>query len=147
MSERFWSKVVKSDGCWLWDACVNPSGYGCVRYLGRTRLAHRVAWELTNGAIPNGLRVCHKCDNPRCVNPSHLFVGTDADNVADMRSKNRQVEPPPLIGVRNHNAKLTAQDVREIRASSESQVRLAAKYGVAQAQISAVKLRQTWGHV
>jgi len=92
LEERFWDKVDKSDGCWLWTAALNPDGYG--RFVvqmspQKVRGAHRVAWELMNGAIPNGLSVLHQCDTPACVNPEHLFLGTQQDNVADMVAKGR----------------------------------------------------------
>jgi hypothetical protein len=93
-ADRFWAKVLRSDGCWLWSACVDEHGYGSFVRLqedGSHRLegAHRVAWELTHGPIPDGLRVCHHCDTPPCVRPDHLFLGTQADNMADMQRKGR----------------------------------------------------------
>lgn len=94
LERRFWSKVDKSagdSGCWLWMAARNARGYGCVgRDVGRGYwLAHRVSWELANGPIPDGLFVLHRCDVPSCVNPHHLFVGTNADNMRDMALKGR----------------------------------------------------------
>lgn len=89
--ERFWPKVLKTETCWLWQgALVNESGYGCFRGPnGRNVLAHRFAWELTNGPIPDGMFACHRCDVRQCVNPAHLFLGTQQDNIDDMMRKGR----------------------------------------------------------
>lgn len=102
INERFWEKVDKSagpDGCWLWQAQVHPRGYGRFAIGSRTDKtrqqvpAHRVAYELGNGPIPEGHYVCHRCDNPPCCNPAHLFTGTQQENMNDMKAKGRQNKP------------------------------------------------------
>jgi hypothetical protein len=86
---RFWEKVLKTDGCWVWIAARNPLGYGLASVESRTIKAYRVSWELSNGPIPKGLCVLHRCDNPPCVNPDHLFLGTIRDNNIDRQRKGR----------------------------------------------------------
>lgn len=88
-TERFWAHVAQSEGCWEWQASVFRTGYGQFRDGGRSMRAHRVAWELVNGPIPEGLHVCHRCDNRKCVRPDHLFLGTRSDNMQDMSAKGR----------------------------------------------------------
>lgn len=115
--ERFWAKVDKSGACWLWTGAKAAHGYGRVQ-LERTRTlrgAHRVAWELTYGTIPegegyHGWCVCHHCDNPSCVNPEHLFLGTQRDNVRDMVEKGRKVKSAGR-GERHWSARLTREQV------------------------------------
>ena len=97
VEERFWDKVAiaaDDDGCWEWQAYKNPAGYGKIGVGGRGKgiaLAHRVSWELKFGQIPDGLCVCHVCDNPGCVRPGHLFLGTHKDNMTDMAKKGRAI--------------------------------------------------------
>lgn len=89
ITERFWTKVQKTETCWLWGASKNKWGYGWVKLNGSMRGAHRVSYELTKGQIPNGFEILHKCDNPPCVNPDHLSSGTHGDNIRDMFKKGR----------------------------------------------------------
>ena len=84
----FWAQVKKGPGCWVWQGTVNAQGYGRVR-RGAIGGAHRVSWVIANGAIPDGMHICHKCDNPPCVRPDHLFAGTRSDNMKDCTSKGR----------------------------------------------------------
>jgi len=93
IEEKFWSKVTKTDGCWMWGGVKTLKGYGIIRVGGRVDpknlRAHRISWLLHNGPVPRGLMVCHHCDNPSCVRPDHLFVGTAVDNVHDSIKKGR----------------------------------------------------------
>lgn len=149
---RFWSKVDPTSpflGCWSWAACVNPAGYGILRWQQRAQLAHRVAWSMLCGTIPDGLCVLHRCDNPRCVNPAHLFLGTQAENVHDMDAKGRRVNRP-VYGASHHNAKLTDAAVEQIRARravGQKQAQIAEAFGVAQVTISRIVTGRGWTHV
>lgn len=133
---RFWAKVSKSSGCWLWTAAIrNPAdGYGAFWIGGRHRTAHHVPWMMENGPIPPGLILAHKCDNPRCVRPSHLFLTNQAGNMADKVAKGRQAR-----GQRGGNATLSDKQAAEIRASKARSVDLAAQYGVHRTTIWAIR--------
>lgn len=143
--DRFWIKVKKSDGCWIWGA-LRLNGYGCLRFNGKRTLAHRVSWEIHNGPIPEGLFVLHRCDNPACVRPDHLFLGTRKDNMQDMIKKGRRA-PIRLLGEWNPQSKLTEASVKQIRSSNCSGIDLAKQFGVSQQLISEVKARLVWKHV
>lgn len=143
--ERFEAKIDKSTGCWEWKASKDKDGYGRFRFSGRSQKASRVAWMLYVGEIPSGMLVCHHCDNPGCVNPAHLFLGTDAANTRDKYDKGRGV-----TGEKNGRAKLTVEQVIEIRskyATGEHQRSLAAQYGVAYQHISLIVRRVNWTHL
>lgn len=141
----FWRKVNKTDSCWLWTGATGANGYGYVRRVGYANLAHRVSWELAKGPIPNGLLILHICDVRNCVNPSHLRTGTHRDNAMDMVAKGRDVISKIDVRGEKHGAsKLTWAKVREIRASSEPGLVLAARFGIAKQTISKVRLGRSW---
>jgi hypothetical protein len=150
---RFWSRVDKATGdqCWEWRGARNERGYGVAWNGKRTRLAHRMAWEIAYHREPSDC-VCHRCDNPACCNLAHLFEGSRADNLADMRAKGRAA-PMPRRDMRGENhtgAKLTAATVREIRRmldAGNSQWELALRFGVAPSNISAIATRRSWRHI
>lgn len=145
---RFWSKVQRGDGCWLWAAKSKDwDGYGLFSLGGRSVRAHRLAWELENGPIPDGQVVCHRCDNPPCVNPDHLFLGTPRDNFRDCLAKGRYSPK----GTGNAAAKLSEEDIAKIRnlyaSGGWSQQGIANIFGVHQTAISAVVRGKRWRHV
>jgi hypothetical protein len=143
---RFWDRVKKADGCWLWTGKINHNGYGSLQVNYSWRLAHRVAWALVNGPIPKGLNACHKCDNPRCVNPAHLFLGTAADNVRDAKQKGRVCCGEAHCFARLDNKRVRA--IRKIYASGEQdQYELADHFGVAVMTINRVVNWKSWCHV
>lgn len=143
---RFWKKVVMLDSkeCWMWTAYKNEGGYGSFGMDRKMHLAHRISWQIANGPIPDGMCVCHTCDNPACVNPNHLWLGTNADNSDDKVTKSRQHRP---LGRANGRAKIGQADVIAIRADPRRQVDIAADYGINQQSVSHIKRRQKWGHV
>lgn len=175
VAERFWSKVEKptgEDGCWLWTAGL-VNGYGHFRLPSGQCLAHRMSWELANGPVPEGLCVLHKCDNPRCVNPEHLFIGTRADNNRDRAAKGRSITgdnhwthyaPERLPRGANHwrrlhpeqiprgdlhpTRKVSAEDVREIRRlyalGGISQRELGLRYGITRSAVGKITRNQNW---
>jgi hypothetical protein len=142
IDERFWSKVDKktTEECWNWKASFCGK-YGQITVDKEKHLAHRFSWIIHHGN-PGNLLVCHKCDNPSCVNPNHLFLGTPLENTHDMISKNRK----PL-GEKHRSSKLTTEQIYDIRACNLSQTQLAAIYGVDQSQISNIKNRKQWKHI
>lgn len=166
---RLWAQVEKGPDCWIWTGKPNDSGYGVLGFGGHIVRVHRLAWELTRGPIPDGLLVCHHCDNPRCVKTEgdtawpdgHLFLGTQADNMADMKAKGRARKGDPellraltpeqrLRGSRHPMSKLTEEIIPEIRrlnAAGATELALGKRYGVSGAVIHSVLHGRTWRHV
>lgn len=134
---------VSDDGCWNWKRSKDKNGYGYIKRKGiRTQKAHRAAYEIFNGVINEGLLVCHKCDNPSCVNPDHLFLGTDIDNVNDRSSKGRGMR-----GEKHHRAKFSEEQVMQILKSDLSPVDLAAMFGAHRNDIYNILNGKTWKHI
>ena len=133
---RFWTKVLKRNGCWEWTSAIASTGYGVVNIRGKVVGAHRMSWIISYGSIPDGLFVCHRCDNKKCVRPGHLFIGTQADNIEDCIKKGRMSDPPvPPFGEKHCNSKISDVDVTSIRSSWVPNCRglakaLAQKYGI-----------------
>jgi hypothetical protein len=154
--KRFWYYVDKNgpvyEGlgkCWLWEGGIwGPGGYGCLKVDGNRVKAHRFSWLIHNGEIPKNMRVCHHCDNVLCVNPNHLFLGTDADNLSDMVSKERQNR-----GEERPAAKLTEDDVLEIKkiykkgSATYGARALGRKFGVSKTAIQHIIRGQNWSYL
>ena len=130
VEERFWEKVDKSGACWEWTAGKNSDGYGQIKIKGRQIKAHRLSWELHSTPIPDGMQCLHRCDNPACVNPKHLFLGTHKDNMVDKKIKERGLK------------KLNHADVTNIKAiykyTAATQDQLAGLYKVSQSLVSMI---------
>lgn len=148
---EFWSNVQIADeeSCWLWTRAASSTGYGHVWWDEKVRPTHRLAYELVVGEIAPGMCVCHTCDNRRCVNPAHLWLGTKADNNEDANAKGRS-SGGSLPGEASPVARLTDDAVREIRtrvAAGEQHTALARELGVCKQTIGNVVSGKTWSHV
>lgn len=150
IADRFWQKVDQSggpDACWPWLAACQTDGYGAIKYHGKQRAAHCVAFYLTYGTFPVYLG-CHTCDNPPCCNPAHIFDGTPKDNTQDMVRKNRH-----LLGSRSPNTTLTEDTVRQIKQAllleryHGKHVRVAKRFGITRNNVRAIDKGITWKHV
>lgn len=149
LTERFWEKVEKldSDDCWAWKGSKDLRGYGVIVTNQKAHSAHRVCYELCHGPIPKGMCVCHKCDNPACVNPGHLWLGTLSENNRDRADKGRNNH---AVGETHPATPLTKDDVIEIRKLANcgvSQRALARQFGIAQSAIWCIIHRKTWSHI
>lgn len=148
LEERFFSRLKKEiNGCWHWTGGKNGAGYGAIQDKLKYIQAHRLSWELHQGEIPDGMFVCHKCDNPSCVNPLHLFLGSHSDNMKDKALKGRAKGAHD--GEEHPFAKLTVKKVKEIKqliADGERTYILARNYGVSQSTICDIKYKRAWRH-
>lgn len=151
--ERFNQKVMPEpmSGCWLWTACLLKGGYGMMGVHGTNELAHRLSWRIHKGEIPDGLCVCHHCDNRSCVNPDHLFLGTYQDNMTDKVRKGRQNRIPTQLGEQSPHSKLTNDDVLTIRrlksTGTTSTKELSSRYNVSERNIDLIIARKKWKHI
>lgn len=140
MRKGFWPRVRMAGSCWEWTGPVNSKGYGVIsRKVYGEALAHRYAFSLTVGDIPNGACVLHRCDNPRCVNPDHLFTGSKAENNADMMAKGRYAR-----GESNGQSKLTNDLVAQIRSAAGTHASIAAHFSVHQSTVTRIKAGRIW---
>ena len=150
--DRFWAKVLRGPGCWEWTGNRSYQNYGRLLIVGTMRkaFAHRVSWEIHHGPIPDGMFVCHRCDNPPCVRPDHLFLGTHQDNMDDRTAKGRHVAVS-MPGETNPSAKLSLEQVREIRRTATrrrgEQMAMARAYGVSGVLIGKVIRQEIWRDV
>jgi hypothetical protein len=140
MPKRFWSKVQirTHEMCWIWTGCSSPLGYGRFRLDGKSKVAPRVAWEIENGPVPDRLFVLHRCDNPKCCNPNHLFLGTKKDNSQDMMKKGRD---------KIHYKKLTPSDIDDIRKSSDKTLAVSIRLGVHPSTVWKIRTNRSWKHI
>lgn len=147
LPDIFWSKVdISRDGCWEWSACL-LNGYGCFAIKRKNKYAHRLSYESLCGPIPRGMFVCHRCDNRKCVNPDHLFIGSARDNSLDMMGKGRH-NPP--IGESNGMAKIRAADAAEILRSDsmgKPHSNIAQEFGVSVSHVKNIVARRKWKSV
>jgi len=154
---RLWARVDRNgplvahvagmSNCWVWTGKLTAKGRGLIRFGGKQVLSHRASWEAENGPVPNRMCVLHKCDRPSCVRPSHLFLGTQLDNIRDRDAKGRQ---GTARGETSGTAKLTEADVLSIRAQwadGAKGIALASRFMVGPAQISKIVLRKSWNHL
>lgn len=141
------NRYDEKTGCWNWTGAIHANGYGIIRYAGKAHRVHRVCAHIYLGFdLSSRLDVCHKCDNRRCFNPRHLFIGTRKDNMQDAKSKGRIVLPDTR-GECHPQAKLNNSDVLEIRHSMTSAKELSKLYGVTPVSIMNIKRFKTWRHI
>lgn len=145
--EDFWRMCEKGGECWNWKKATNNDGYGILTFHGKAWKAHRLAYHFSNSGIPDGMVICHTCDNPKCVNPDHLYAGTQQQNVKDRVKRRRSGN---LKGVNNGKAKLSESDVLKIRSACDSGDRysdVATKFGISDSHAGLIHKRRAWGHI
>lgn len=150
LAQRLDAKTDKSagaDGCWLYTGGLNRDGYGRISFAHTPLRAHRVAWIVAYGPVPDGKHVCHACDNRACVNPRHLWLGDHDANMADLKRKGRRLSSPLIRGERNGRSMVTEHEVRLIRADKRPQAQVAADYNIHPTTVAQIRLRKTWLHV
>lgn len=141
---RFWGKVKKTDTCWLWMGAVNTTGYGMANLPRQKNIvAHRLAYTMLKGPIPDSLRALHKCDTPRCVNPDHIFLGTQKDNGLDCKAKGRTVAGRK----RNATNEQAVREMRRLKAEGARTVDLAKQFGISPNSVSSILTRKAWRNV
>lgn len=141
---QFFDNVKKTNGCWEWTRGKTSAGYGAVWWGGKTEAAHRLSYRLHRGPIPEGMYVCHSCDNPACVNPDHLWLGSLQDNHKDMMLKEREYR-----GSQHHTTQITEDDVvamRNLRASGMTPTEIANIYGLKRPMVSHICTGRNWKH-
>lgn len=143
-AKRFHDNYIPepNSGCWLWTGSINNEGYGQISINMHHMRSNRLAYEVCVGPIPDDMIICHRCDNPSCVNPEHLYAGTHQDNANDKAQRGRGIQ-----GETHHQSKLKESDVKFIRSSKEHSRALAAKFCVSPVTIRAIRSRKTWSHL
>lgn len=141
-ADRFWESVSKTDGCWIWTGLLSTQGYGIFSIKSKHIIAPRYSWALHFGPILDDSHVLHRCDNPACVRPDHLFLGTHQENMQDMVSKGRHHH-----GEKHRSHKLSEFAVQEIRSSKMTHAELARFWCVNQSVISRIRARKAWKHI
>jgi len=146
---RFWSHVEINDlfDCWNWTACKDRDGYGQFHFKSKQYKAHRVAWILSYGEIPEGLIVCHHCDNPSCINPTHLFLGTHLDNAKDRDLKGRGADHRGNDGIESRLKPEQVIAIRELYQTEKNQSEIARMYKMSHSGIGLIVNRKTWKHI
>lgn len=148
MPERFWAYTKREGSCLLWTGAINKKGYGSMMLNGKVQTSSRIAYKLSFGEIPDGLWVLHHCDNPLCMEPDHLFLGTHQDNMTDRDRKNRgNGISKTSRGEGNIKAKLTERDIIFIRRSKKQTRELADRYQVCRTTIQRIRGNRIWKHL